>query len=128
MTILIDTHVLIWFLQGSPQLGATARALIQDPANVVLVSVATCWEIAIKAATGKLRFAEPVGDLLRRELPKNKMDLLPITLDHATAVESLPLHHRDPFDRLLAAQALAEGIPLVSSDAAFDAYGVDRRR
>lgn len=125
MNVLLDTHVLLWFLQNAPQLSA-ARATIQDPANRKWVSVASCWELAIKAGLGRFQFTEPVRDLLAREIPRNNFDLLSISLDDATAVEALPPHHRDPFDRLLAAQALARGWSLVSADAVFDAYGVRR--
>jgi PIN domain nuclease of toxin-antitoxin system len=127
MKLLLDTHTLLWFLWADPRLSGLAHSLINDPANDVLVSVASCWEIAIKVGTGKLNLGESSRTYLPRELNRNAFGLLPITLDHATAVEMLLPHHRDPFDRLLVAQALAEGIPLVSGDAALDAYGVDRR-
>ena len=126
MRLLLDTHTLLWFLWADPKLSGTAAALIRDPANDVQVSVASCWEIAIKVGTGKLQLGEPSRTYLPRELARNRFDLLPITLDHATAVESLPHHHRDPFDRLLIAQATIENVPLVSADAAFDAYAVRR--
>jgi len=124
--LLLDTHTLLWFLRDDPSLSTTAKALIQDPANRKLVSVASCWEIAIKVGRKKLALTEPSYDLLSRELLRNGIDLLSIELRHATFVETLPDHHRDPFDRLLAAQSLLEGIPLVSVDVKFDAYGVTR--
>jgi len=126
VTLLLDTHALLWFLKNDPQLSATAKTAIEDPANRKLVSIASCWEIAIKAGLGKLKLGEPATALLSRELPANSFDLLPITLAHATAVESLPAHHKDPFDRLLVAQALAESVSLVSSDTKLDAYGIQR--
>lgn len=126
MRLLLDTHALLWFLKDDPQLSVAAKSLILDPANHKVVSVASCWEIAIKAAIGKLTLAEPCGVLLSRELPRNGFDLLAIELHHATHVELLPDHHKDPFDRLLAAQSLLEAVPLVSADAQFDAYGVNR--
>jgi PIN domain nuclease of toxin-antitoxin system len=126
VTLLLDTHTLLWFLQADPALSATAKALIEDPANRKLVSIVSCWEIAIKAGLGKLKLVEPAGVLLTRELAANNFDLLPISLDHATAVETLPQHHKDPFDRLLIVQAQIEGIPLVSVDPIFDSYGVSR--
>jgi PIN domain nuclease of toxin-antitoxin system len=124
--LLLDTHTLLWFLRNDPSLTATAKAAIEDPANHKLVSIATCWEMSIKAELGKLRLVEPVALLLARELPANNFGLLDITLAHATAVEALPRHHKDPFDRLLIAQAQIEGIPIVSADAAFDPYGIIR--
>jgi PIN domain nuclease of toxin-antitoxin system len=86
----------------------------------------TCWEIAIKAGLGKLKLGEPSASFLKREITRNNFELLPISLDHATAVEALPLHHRDPFDRMLIAQALADSLPLVSSDPHFDLYQIKR--
>ena len=125
-TLLLDTHALLWFLSGSTRLSSTARSLIEDPSHRVLVSIASCWEIAIKAGQGKMNFTESSRTLLERELPLNDLELLPISLDHATAVEALPLHHKDPFDRLLIAQAIVEGLPILSVDAAFDAYPIRR--
>jgi PIN domain nuclease of toxin-antitoxin system len=126
MTVLLDTHCLLWFLKDDPQLSIAAKATIQDSQNRKLVSVATCWEIAIKAGLKKLHLAEPSGALLQRELPRNNLEVLSISLEHATAVESLPLHHKDPFDRILIAQAIIENVPLVSIDEQFDAYAVTR--
>ncbi|SRR6266481_5227368 len=117
MTILLDTPALLWFLQDDPQLSRSAKASIEDPNNRKLVSIASCWEIAIKAGLGKLELGESAGALLGREIPRNCFEFLPITLSHASAVESLPPHHKDPFDRLLVVQSLAEGTPLVSHDA-----------
>ena len=126
MNLLLDTHVLLWFLNDDPQLVSTARLLIEEPAHRKFVSVATCWEIAIKVGVKKLDLGEPATPFLPRELTTNHFDLLGIELVHATFVEALPKHHKDPFDRLLAAQALVEHIPLVSADAIFDQYGVQR--
>jgi PIN domain nuclease of toxin-antitoxin system len=124
--LLLDAHALLWFLDDNPQLVPTAKALIEDPANQKLVSVATCWEIAIKVGLKKLDLGEPATTFLLRELATNRFDLLGIELAHATFVETLPAHHKDPFDRLLVAQALIEQLPLVSADAILDQYGVTR--
>src|SRR5947209_7367026 len=105
VTLLLDTHTLLWFLRDDPLLSAAAKAAIEDPANKKLVSVASCWEIAIKAGLGKLGLGEPAAVLLGREIPQNNFILLDIKLAHATAVETLPPHHKDPFDRLLIVQA-----------------------
>lgn len=126
MNLLLDTHVLLWFLDDDPQLTPTAKALIEDPANHKLVSVATCWEIAIKVGLKKLDLGEPATTFLPRELAANHFDLLGIELSHATFVETLPPHHKDPFDRLLVAQTVIEKLPLVSADVIFDQYGVTR--
>ncbi len=126
MKLLLDAHTLLWFLKDDAHLSASAKALIEDPTNIKLVGIGTCSEIAIKAGLGKLGLTEPVAVLLGRELPRNNLVLLDIKLEHATAVETLPQHHKDPFDRLLVAQALAEGLSIVSVDVAQDAYGVPR--
>jgi PIN domain nuclease of toxin-antitoxin system len=126
MMLLLDTHTLLWYLRDDPLLSPRAKALIEDPNHRKLVSIASCWELAIKAGLGKMTFTEPVRTLIEREVPANNLEFLPISLDHATAVEGLPLHHKDPFDRLLIAQAIIEGIPIVSIDLAFDPYAVQR--
>jgi PIN domain nuclease of toxin-antitoxin system len=126
VNLLLDSHAFLWFCQNDPCLSSTARAIIEDPSNRKLVSVASCWEIAIKAGLGKLTLGEPSVSYFPNALARTGFDLLPISLAHATAVETLPLHHRDPFDRLLIAQAMVDAMPIVSADAAFDPYGVTR--
>jgi PIN domain nuclease of toxin-antitoxin system len=126
VNLLLDTHTLLWFLRDDPHLSAAAKAFIVDPANHKWVSVASCWEIAIKSTGNRLGLTEPSGVLLARELPRNSFVLLPIELRHATHVVLLPEHHKDPFDRLQAAQSLLEGLPIVSIDVKFDPYGVQR--
>ncbi len=126
MNLLLDTHALLWFLGDDPQLTPVAKALIEDPANRKLVSVATCWEISIKVGLKKLDLGEPATTFLPRELAANGFQLLGIELTHVTFVETLPPHHKDPFDRLLIAQALIEKFSVVGIDAAFDQYGVNR--
>lgn len=118
---------MLWFVWDDPRLSAPARALIEEADNQKLVSVASCWEIAIKVGIGKLHLGEPSHSFLSREIERNNFELLHITLGHVTGVERLPAHHRDPFDRLLIAQALTDGLPIVSSDTSFDEYGVLRR-
>jgi PIN domain nuclease of toxin-antitoxin system len=126
MNLLLDTHAILWFFWDDPLLSASAKQLIVDPNNQKLVSVASCWEIAIKVAVGKIKLGEPTRTFLPREIAQNNFSVLPISIVHATAVEALPMHHRDPFDRLLVAQAQIEQLDLVSIDAAFDAYLVKR--
>src|SRR5437867_3107771 len=103
MTMLLDTHTILWFLWDDPRLSAAAKAAITEPSNRKLVSLGSCWEIAIKASIGKLQLGEPARSFLAREIARNNFDLLPISFAHATAVENLPMHHRDPFGRLLVA-------------------------
>jgi PIN domain nuclease of toxin-antitoxin system len=126
MTLLLDTHAVLWFWWADPQLSGTASAAISDPGNRKLVSPATPWEVAIKVSLKKLDLGGPYRGFFPQHMLRNNFEWLPITDDHLAGVVNLPFHHRDPFDRLPAAQALAEAIPLVSADATFDAYGVPR--
>ena len=126
MRLLIDTHTLLWWLDGDRRLPIRVRRLIGDEANEVLVSAASVWEITTKARAGKLPGAVAVA----RDVPGCVRDQgfipLPITLAHAQRAGSLPGPHRDPFDRMLAAQCQMEGLPIASADDAFDPYGVIR--
>lgn len=126
MRVLLDTHTFLWFLDDSPRLSATARALIEDANNEVFLSVGSLWEMAIKVSLGKLSLGQPFETLMPAQLTVNSIELLQITLDHTAKVVTLPFLHRDPFDRLLIAQALVEDISLIGVDTIFDAYGVRR--
>jgi len=124
--VLLDTHALYWYIEGASPLSTTARTLIQDAANEVLISPATYWEIAIKISLGKWRLNSPYADFIDVGLKHYGFLILPVLPAHTARLIGMPFHHKDPFDRLLAAQALAEAIPLVSADPAFDDYGVTR--
>jgi PIN domain nuclease of toxin-antitoxin system len=124
LSLLLDTHVFLWWLDDDPRLGGGARARIADPAAAVFVSAATAWEIAIKSGLGRLHLAEPAEDFVPREIERGGFRPLPVTVDHALAVRTLAPHHRDPFDGLLIAQARCEGLRIVTADAAFAAYGI----
>lgn len=126
MTLLLDTHAVLWFWWADPRLTAAATAAICDPAARKLVSPASAWEVAIKVSQKKLDIGGPYRGFFPQHMLRNNFEWLPIADDHLAIVTALPFHHKDPFDRLLAAQALAENIPLVSGDAAFDPYGVQR--
>lgn len=126
MTVLLDTHTFLWFILDDPQLSTDARLTIENGSNTVLLSPASPWEIAIKTSIGKLSLDEPFNVLIPREIRSNHFDLLPISVEHTAAVATLPYHHRDPFDRMLIAQAAVEDLPIVGADAKFDAYGVSR--
>ena len=120
--LLVDTNVIVWLLLGDrPRVSETARLALEDERNRVVVSAATVWEIAVKRSVGKLT----IEDGWSRALTRLGFDALPVTSIHAEAVEHLPRHHRDPFDRLLVAQARTEDLELVSADARLAAYGVD---
>jgi PIN domain nuclease of toxin-antitoxin system len=124
--LLLDSHALLWFLWDDPHLSRRAKERIEDADNRKTVSIASCWEIAIKASLGKLDLGEPSRIFLHREITRNHFELLPISLEHATMVEDLKTHHRDPFDRLLIAQATIDKLSLVSIDSVFDQYGISR--
>lgn len=126
MRLLLDTHAFLWFAEGNARLSARASALITDPQNDKLVSMASAYEMAVKISIGKLMLAEPCAAFIRRVVQQNSFTLLPITLDHVSGLSTLPVHHRDPFDRLLAAQAQVEQVPIVSVDPILDAYGITR--
>lgn len=122
MRLLLDTHIALWALTDDPRLSARARALIEDPANQVAVSAASVWEIAIKHALG--RGDMPIsGEAALEWFRQAGYDLLPVTPQHAAAVETLPDHHRDPFDRLLVAQAATEPMRLITRDPLVARYG-----
>ena len=121
MILLLDAHTLLWWLADDPTLEASARSAIADPANDILVSAASVWEIEIKRALGKL--AAPVG--LVKVIDDAGFDILPITGVDAERAGALPAHHRDPFDRMLVAQADRIGALVVSRDTVFAAYGID---
>ena len=126
MRLLLDTHSLLWFALGDARLSPAALALINDGGNDKLVSPASYWEIAIKVSIGKLALNQSYEDFIDRGIRQNGFDILPIDPRHTGRVAALPFHHKDPFDRLLIAQALTEGIAIVGADALFDRYGVTR--
>ena len=125
MKLLLDTHVFLWWMERNRRLSTRAGALIADPDSEVFVSVVTIWEIAIKAELGQLEMPDDLGGFLRSELTVNDFASLPIQFEHAIAARDLPLHHRDPFDRLLICQSRVEGLTLVSADPVMAAYGAD---
>lgn len=123
--ILLDTHSLLWWLDNDDRLSRRAREAIQNPITQVLVSVGSLWEIAIKQQLGKLKASNLVNNF-QKELDDAGFVELPISGVHAIRAAVLPINHRDPFDRLLIAQAGIENVPIVSRDSQFDAYGVHR--
>jgi len=120
LKLLLDTHAAIWWLADAEQMSAAAAARLSDAANQVLLSAAVVWEVAIKRSLGKLEAPDDFASALLR----GGALALPVGIDHAAAVERLPSHHRDPFDRLLVAQADIEAAVIVSRDPVFRAYGV----
>ena len=126
MKYLLDTHTLLWFLQGDKKLSDKARGLIDNSDNRKFLSIASLWEIAIKVSLGKLVLNKPFEKLFPEQLHFNRIEILDITADNLIKLTALPFHHRDPFDRLIIAQALVEELPVIGADVIFDAYGINR--
>jgi PIN domain nuclease of toxin-antitoxin system len=124
--LLLDTQAALWWMNADRRLSTRARAAVSDLANERFLSIAAGWEMAIKSSIGKLRLPMPIARFLSEHLPVNQMTLLAIAIDDLGRVETLPFHHRDPFDRLMAAQALERGLAVVSADAMFERYGLHR--
>jgi PIN domain nuclease of toxin-antitoxin system len=124
--LLLDTHALLWWLAGDRRLSPAAREAIADPSAATFVSAASSWEIATKVRLGKLSDPRGVADALGAHVAAQGFHELPITLDHGRRAGKLPGRHKDPFDRMLIAQAQAEGLAIVSIERPFDGYGVER--
>ena len=124
MKILLDTHTFLWFIAGDPQLDAYARQLVEEADNERYLSVVSVWEITIKSSLGRLTVPTPPTTLIREHVWANAIDLLAITPEHFDTLHTLPYHHKDPFDRLLIAQAMQEEMLLVTKDRAFSSYNV----
>jgi PIN domain nuclease of toxin-antitoxin system len=125
MNILLDTHTFLWYLEDSKQLSSKAAELLEDPSNTLRLSIASLWEISIKLGLGKLSLQNSFSEL-EDVLQQLKIEVLPITFSDTECYLNLPLHHRDPFDRILVAQAINHSLVLVSCDVAFDAYDLQR--
>jgi PIN domain nuclease of toxin-antitoxin system len=124
MRILLDTHTLLWWMIGNPRLSQKARAAVGAPSAEVFVSAASAWELAVKVRMGKLHEASGLTHRLAERVAEQDFKVLPISLEHGRLGGLLPGAHRDPFDRVLAAQALLDDLVLVTNDAAFSTYGV----
>jgi PIN domain nuclease of toxin-antitoxin system len=123
MDLLLDTHSLIWFLNGDEKISDKAKSLIEDPANSKIVSIASIWEIAIKISLDKLRFPKGFKHLLNM-IEDNGFEILPITFEHAVELSTLEFIHRDPFDRLLVAQCIADNLVIVTKDDNINKYNI----
>jgi len=126
MQVLLDTHTMLWFLLEDARLSRNAKSLIESPDNQVLISPASYWEIAIKISLGKYTLEEDFEEFMDREILVNDLTILPITVKHVSVLVRLPFHHRDPFDRLMIAQAISEQVPLISADPVLDRYSITR--
>lgn len=120
MKFLLDTHILLWWLGDEPNLSPQIRAVISNPENTIFVSAATVWEMSIKKSLGKLS----VPNNLLEKLKDNNFIVLDITAEHGLRVTDLPLHHKDPFDRMLIAQAMIEGLTIITFDTKFPLYDI----
>ncbi len=125
MTLLLDTHSFIWFTEGDSRLSSTALQAIENPDNDIYLSIGSLWEISIKNSVGKLFVKRPFEKIIEH-IHVNEIEILPITFIHTVAINKLEFHHRDPFDRLIVAQALSEHFIVVGKDSVFDKYGVKR--
>jgi len=124
MRILIDTHIFLWAITGDPRLSRKHRELYVEPGNELFLSMASIWEIMIKVSAGRLPMPVPAVEYLTKQIETNRLTLLPLRMTHFNELEKLPLLHKDPFDRLLAAQARAEALPLMTVDPALRKYKV----
>ena len=123
---LLDTHTFIWWVDNSPKLSQAAKKIIADIRNECYLSLVSSWEMAIKCSIGKLQLTLSVNDYIPQHMAANNFKQLPISFRHVSGVEVLPLHHRDPFDRLLVVQTIAEKMTILSADTVFDLYDVTR--
>lgn len=126
MRVLIDTHVFIWWTSDYKNLSLSVYNLLCDLNTEVFLSIVSIWEMQIKLSLGKIQFKTPLPQLIENEVKRNKIQLLPIGLSHIYALSDLPNYHRDPFDRLLIAQAKSEKLVIISIDEKFDGYEIER--
>jgi PIN domain nuclease of toxin-antitoxin system len=125
MRLLLDTHVFLWWNQADPRLSRRVRQLLSDPENSLFLSVASAWEMTLKVQSGKLGLPAATAVYIPARLKHYRMDALPVTLEHVLAASTLPAHHRDPFDRMLVAQAQVERLPIVTHDFQVGKYDVE---
>lgn len=124
MRLFLETHVFLWFIAGSSDLSNKARTLIEDPNNQRFLSVESLWEMSIKVSIGRLDIGMTFTELMQHEVYGNAIEVLQIQSEHLDALAKLPFHHKDPFDRLIIAQSLAESMPLMSKDGEFGNYPI----
>ena len=125
MQLLLDTHSFLWFASGNERLGTKAKEAIADTENAAYLSTASLWEMAIKINIGKLRLPQPLGVLASEQIRENEFEVLHSRVAHYKTYTDLPLHHRDPFDRMMIAQAKVEDLLVVSKDEAFADYDIE---
>ena len=125
MRVLLDTSAFLFFITDSEKLSVEARNILANMENELVLSIAGLWEIAIKASLGRLELLRPFEKLIPEQLKENEISILPIELNHLAILTKLPFHHRDPFDRLIIAQSIAEGYPIITCDSSFSGYPIE---
>lgn len=125
MKLLLDTHTLFWWDQYPDQLSSRVYSLLKDPDNILLISIASLWEMQIKHQLGKMDIGVSLAELVQVQQDRNNAVVVPVLLSHVLELDNLPFHHRDPFDRILIAQARVEEATLVSRDRVFEQYDVN---
>ncbi len=123
MRLILDTHILIWFLEGNRSLSNSRRQIITQTQNDIFVSIASLWETAIKVSLGKLTLSQSLADVVK-QINSEDIEILPITPEHTLQVSILPFHHRDPFDRIIISQAQVENLTVMTNDTDFIKYGI----
>lgn len=124
MRLLLDTHVFIWWADDPEKLSPAALAALEDEGNELALSVASVWEMQLKIQLGKLKLSLPLKELVKNQQDTNNLTVSPVALPHVLALDALPFHHKDPFDRLLIAQSIEEDLTLVTADSQFSAYSI----
>ena len=124
MKLLLDTHIFIWWAHEPEKLSTTVLTALEEETNDLLVSVVSIWEMQVKSQAGKMKLRLPLKELVEGQQTTNDIKVLPVELAHVLALDVLPFHHKDPFDRLLLAQAIAEGMTVVSADRVFPCYPI----
>jgi PIN domain nuclease of toxin-antitoxin system len=122
LKVILDTHAFLWWIADSDRLSRRAREILGESGNTLFLSAASAWEIVLKQQIGKLKLPQPAGKYIPSQLAMNRIDTLPISLSHTLRLADLPLHHRDPFDRILIAQSIVERMPIVTADPLFAHY------
>jgi PIN domain nuclease of toxin-antitoxin system len=124
MKYLLDTCTFIWFVSNSPELNITAKNIIEDENSEILLSIISIWEMSIKNSIGKLEFTKPFEEFIKGQVKLNEIEILELSKEHIFKVNTLPFHHKDPFDRLIIAQSMVENVPIISADPEFVKYPI----
>lgn len=124
MKLLLDTHIFFWLNDDANKLSKAVKEALSLKSNIWVLSVVSVWELQIKSQLGKLALPAALNEMVKTNIKKNKLEILPVTLEHVLAVETIGQHHKDPFDRLIIAQAVVEDLTVISNDGIFSSYGI----